>query len=375
MIKVGLIGCGKIADTHASQIQRIPGCEIVGVCDCEELMAQQLAERFSVPRAFREVEDFLKCSRPDVVHITTPPQSHFGLGRLCLDRGCHIYVEKPFTLYAWEAEELIARANAGSLKLTVGHDAQFSHATRQMRELIELGYLGGAPVHMESIWCYQMGGHAYARAFLGGRQHWVRALPGGLLQNIVSHGISKIAEFLSTDSPQIMSHGFVSPFLRGLGEQEIIDELRAIIYERGGATAYFTFSSQMRPSLHQFRIYGPQNGLVLDEDQQTVMKLPGDRFKSYLEKFLPPLDFARQHLRCFSRNVGRFLARDFHMESGIKCLIERFYAAIHGNAPVPIPYREILLTAKIMDTIFEQLRVQRPPALNAAEEAKAVTGP
>ena len=48
MLKVGIVGCGKIADAHASQIQRIAGCEIVGVCDTEPLMARQLYERFPV---------------------------------------------------------------------------------------------------------------------------------------------------------------------------------------------------------------------------------------------------------------------------------------------------------------------------------------
>jgi hypothetical protein len=45
VLKVGIVGCGKIADSHASQIQRIRGCEIVGVCDREPLMAQQLPKR------------------------------------------------------------------------------------------------------------------------------------------------------------------------------------------------------------------------------------------------------------------------------------------------------------------------------------------
>ena len=45
MIRVGLIGCGKIADQHIAQIKRIPDCEIVGVCDQEHLMAKQLHER------------------------------------------------------------------------------------------------------------------------------------------------------------------------------------------------------------------------------------------------------------------------------------------------------------------------------------------
>ena len=103
MLKVAIVGCGKIADAHASQIRRIAGCEIVGVCDKEPLMARQLYERFPIRRYFSEVADLLREARPDVIHITTPPESHYDLARLCLEHGCHVYVEKPFTLYASEA--------------------------------------------------------------------------------------------------------------------------------------------------------------------------------------------------------------------------------------------------------------------------------
>jgi predicted dehydrogenase len=58
-------------------------------------------------------------------------------------------------------------------------------------------------------------------------------------------------------------------------------------------------------------------------------------------------------------NVRLFLGRDFHMDSGMKYLIESFYRSIREEAPVPIPYREILLTARIMDAIFEQLNASR----------------
>src|SRR5437867_3676213 len=119
MLKVAIVGCGKIADAHASQILRINGCELVGVCDRELLTAR--------------------------------------------------------------------------------HDDQFGHAARRMRALIQSGYLGGAPVHMESYFCYDLADPEYARALLGDKRHWVRRLPGKLLQNTISHGIARIAEFLNND--------------------------------------------------------------------------------------------------------------------------------------------------------------------------------
>jgi predicted dehydrogenase len=359
VLKVAIIGCGKIADSHAAQIERINGCEIVGVCDREPLMAEQLLKRFPINQCFSSVEELLDIARPDVVHITTSPQSHFDLAKECLTRGCHVYVEKPFTVWEYEAQELIALAVQKNLKITAGHDDQFSHVARRMRALVENGFLGGKPVHMESYYCYELGKSGYAGALLGDKQHWVRRLPGKLLHNIISHGIARIAEFMTSKSPEVIASGYISPLLRSLGETEIIDELRVLIKDEDGTTAYFTFSSQMRPGLHRFCVYGPKNGLILDQDQETLIKLRGTRYKSYAEKFIPPVIMACQNLRNVTTNLGTFLSRDFHMKSGMKYLIESFYSSIVQATPMPIPYREIILTSKIMDAIFSQLDGQR----------------
>jgi predicted dehydrogenase len=355
MIRVAVAGCGKIADSHAEQIKRIASARIVAACDKEELMAVQFCDRYDVKERFTEVTELIKTTKPDVVHITTPPQSHYGLAKTCLESGCHVYVEKPFTVNTDEAEQLIALAIKNDLMITVGHDGQFSHAARRMRELIKKGYLGGPPVHMESYYCYSLGSDSYAKALLGDKNHWVRKLPGKLLQNIISHGISSIAEFIVSDTPEVRTLGFTSEFLRNIGEEEIIDELRVIINDHNRCTAYFTFSSQMRPLLHRFSMYGPKNGIIMDNDQQTVIRLRGKAYKSYVEKFVPAIILAKEYLGNTAFNVRKFSKRDFHMKSGMKFLIEAFYDSITNGAPLPISHREILLTSKIMDAIFKQV--------------------
>jgi predicted dehydrogenase len=355
MLKVAIVGCGKIADAHADAIQRIKNCRIVGVYDKEELMAKQLYERFPIDGFYNNLDELMDKAQPDVVHITTPPQSHFPIAKQCLERGCHVYVEKPFTLDLQEAATLIDLAEIKKLKLTAGHDDQFSHVARRLRAAVKDGYLGGLPLHMESYYGYELSG-AYANALLGDKQHWVRKLPGQLLHNIISHGIARIAEYLQTEAPTVVAHGFTSPFLRSFGEIEIIDELRVIISEKQNTTAYFTFSSQIRPDLHHFRVYGAKNGLILDQDNQTLIGLRGKHFTSYAEHFIPPVLFAKQYIGNLFHNAKLFLSRDFQMKAGMQYLIETFYKSILEDAPLPIPYREILLTSKIMDDIFSQIR-------------------
>ena len=358
MIKAGIIGCGKMADQHAFQIMRIPDAKIVAACDNEPLMAKQMVERFNIGMHFSNVHQMIDEAEPNVVHITTPPPSHYPLAKQCLQAGCNVYVEKPFTLNTPEAEELIALANQKGLKITAGHNAQFTHAMLRMRKLVKNGYLGGNPVHIESHYCYDFGDASYAKALLGDSNHWVRKLPGSLLQNIISHGISKIAEFLAGDNPTVIAYGFTSNFLMNIGEHSITDEVRVIIRDENNTTAYFTFSSQIKPVPHQLRLYGRKNSLIVDDDHQIVIKVDNKEYKSYLKYFVPPFQYAKQYIGNFTGNFRNFLKKDFHLpnDAALKTLIETFYQAIDGKTPLPLSYREILLTSKIMDEIFNQIK-------------------
>jgi predicted dehydrogenase len=357
-IKVGIIGCGKMADSHARCVKNISGAELSAVCDLEILMARDMSERFKVGRHFTSAEEMIRGVSLDVVHITTPPQNHYSLARMCLQSGCNVYVEKPFTINTAEAEDLISLANRNNLRITAGHNHQFTPAMVRMRDLVKNGYLGGKPFHMESHFCYELLDASYARAFLGDSDHWVRNLPGSLIQNIISHGISKIAEFLSGDNPLVIANGFTSRFLKSIGENTICDELRVVIKDEDNTTAYFTFSSQFSPSPHQFRLYGPKNSLIVDDDHQIVIKVNNKNLKSYARYFIPPFDYAKQYMENFVSNFKKFLANDFHLpnEAGLKKLTESFYNSILTNAPLPISYKEIVLTSRIMDDIFNQVQ-------------------
>lgn len=354
-MNIGIIGCGKIADEHASAILAQGGAEIVGACDRDQLMARQFAERFGVARHFRDAKEMLRACRPRVVHITTPPQSHFALGKLCIEEGCSVFIEKPFTVNADEARELVALAEARGVKLTAGHNHQFSHAATEVRQLVKKGFLGGSVTHMESVFCYKIDDERYAKALLGDKKHWVRALPGKLLHNVISHGVCKIAEFLRSDTPEVIAVGFSSPLLVSIGEKEIVDELRVVIREEAGATAYFTFSSQIGPGLHQFRLHGPGGSLWADYNQQWVLRAKKGGFRSYLNQFLPPMEFGKQQLFSGLGNMTKFIRNEFHEDTGRRRLIRLFYESVETGGPVPIPYREIVLTSEIMDQIFSQI--------------------
>jgi len=223
-----------------------------------------------------------------------------------------------------------------------------------MRRLVNEGFLGGKPIHVESYFSYDLGDRSYAGTFLGNQQHWVRQLPGQLLHNIISHGVARLAEFLDAEVADVIAIADQSPGLRGFGRNDVQDELRVLIRDNSGMTAFFCFSTQVR-GLNQLRIYGPAGSITADIITGTVVRNPNRSYKSYLTYFIPPLRTAKEHFRNAGRNVANFARRRLYQDFGMKELIERFYNSVRKGDPLPIPYREILLTARIMDKIFAQV--------------------
>jgi predicted dehydrogenase len=353
--RVAIVGCGMIADQHADQLRHLPSCDLVAACDTDELMARQLADRFHVPDVFTDAAEMLRTGEVDAVHITTPAQSHFALARLCLEAGCHVYVEKPFTVNASETDTLLGLAHRVGRRITVGHNLQFSPEALRLRRLVDDGFLGGMPVHLECIQCYSHDDPTYGRPVLADPKHWVRTMPGSLLHSLVSHGVAKIAEFLHGDSPTLLSVSFSSPYLIRHNHTDIVDEVRAVLRDDRGTTAFFLFTTQFGAASQELRLFGRSGNLVLDNTYRTVLRIPPSHHKSYLRYFLAPLGHSWEHARNSVLNVRQFARKEFQMDFGMRKLMELFYRAIRDDGPDPIPLVEISRTARIMDAIFEQM--------------------
>ncbi len=354
-LKVAIIGCGKIADQHAHAISRIPNCEITSLCDREVLMAKQLGERIGVSKCFADSAQMLEETNPDVVHITTPPYGHFPLAKQCLEAGSHVFLEKPFTVHHEETLELLKVAEAKGLQITAGHNLQFTAEMGKMRKLIDDGFLGGKPTHIESHFSYDLGHVTYVGPLLGNPHHWVRKLPGRLLHNIISHPVAKLVEFLGDDIEEIIATAAQSATLKACKVEGVLDELRVMIRDSDGTTAYLCFSTSFKPGINELRLYGPMNSLLVDHTSGVVIPHANKAAKSYLVYVLPPLRKGRKYLRAALGNLFRILRGKLHQDFGMKETFERLYTSIQDSTPPPIPYREIELTSRIMESIFNQI--------------------
>jgi len=352
-LKVALVGCGKIADCHVEEIRKLDVASLVAVCELEPLIAEQLAVRYKIPACYSDFGRMLASEAPDVVHITTPPQSHYALAAQALDAGCHVYVEKPLTLDCLSAQRLIQHAVRTDRKLTINYWPNFDPAALAFRQLIDQG-VAGDPVHIESVFGYDLSG-VFGQAVVGNPAHWVHDLPGKLFHNNLDHILNKIVPFLPEDQPEIQAFGYRrrDPVFDPVADA-LLDELRFMV-RAGGITAYGTLSSHSRPVGHSLRFYGSKRTIHLDCISGTITMEPEPLLPGALGRLLRPFTHAGQYLKQGGRNVMRFARSDYHYFAGMRRLISLFYQSILQDSPPPIPYHQILRTGAMMDQIFSQL--------------------
>ena len=105
-MKSVLIGCGAIAREHLAALSELDNVHVAAVCDLSPARAEATAERFGIQKWYTNFETLLTENKPDLVHITTPPSSHFLIAQRCLADGLNVLCEKPITVDYQEFRKL-----------------------------------------------------------------------------------------------------------------------------------------------------------------------------------------------------------------------------------------------------------------------------
>ena len=363
-MKAAIVGCGKIADAHAEEIGKLPGVNLVSVCDLEPLMAEQLAARYGIKSWYSDLTAMLSTEKPDVLHITTPPQSHLALTRQAISAGAHVFLEKPVALYHSEVQAIVDAVRDAGKKLGVNYWPQFEEQALQLRRLVAAGVIGD-PVHIDSYIGYNLAGD-FGTAIRNDPNHWVCRMPGQLFQNVLDHVVNRIVPFIEDDDPAVTAFGY-----QGSAEDaaafHLLDELRVIV--RGDRTsAYVTFSAHSRPVSNLLHVYGTKNSAHVDYNSRTIVLERSQPFPSALGRLFPPFQISRDYFKQGLKNVGRFRRARFHFFDGMRTLLTEFYRSVETGSPSPTSDGEILRVSSIMHRIFSQIY---PISQNAAHPAHA----
>jgi predicted dehydrogenase len=339
-VKAALIGAGQIARQHLTCLKSLPGIELAAVCDLSPATAEAAAERYGIQAWFTDHRAMLEKVRPDVVHVTTPPVSHFRLAMDAFDAGAHVIVEKPATSTFEELKSLVRCAQQAGRHLVEDHNYVFNNAPQEILRRIRTGHFG-AVTHVEVLICLDiLGSDGFADP---NSPHPALTLAGGAIADFLPHLAS-------------LAHLFVGPHRTAQTvwtkrKPSILpfDEFRAVVdAERG--TAALGFSSNSRPDAFWLRVYGERMQATANLFE-TRLTFDGPR---NVPKPLRPFFSGLEEGKKIRRAALATLLRKFKgpgAYEGLWELLARTYRALGDGSALPVTAGHVLEVNRMVEAL------------------------
>lgn len=132
MLKIGVFGVGHLGKFHLNNWKEIKEVEVVGFFDPNDDAAQDVTEKYQIPR-FLDIERLMDAV--DVIDVIAPTPQHFNLAKQAIRKGKHVFLEKPMANTMEEARELVNLVQESRIKLQVGHVERFNPAFLAVKQM------------------------------------------------------------------------------------------------------------------------------------------------------------------------------------------------------------------------------------------------
>jgi UDP-N-acetyl-2-amino-2-deoxyglucuronate dehydrogenase len=141
-LQVAAVGAGGGAAAHFEAARLTDAFELVGVHDVDAERARAQADRYGIPRCYRDLAELLADDAVECVAVLTPPDTHEPLACAALAAGRHVVCEKPLGRTVAECDRMLEAAAAAGRRLLPVHNRVYSHAIARVHELVAAGDLG-----------------------------------------------------------------------------------------------------------------------------------------------------------------------------------------------------------------------------------------
>lgn len=270
-IGVGIIGCGKIAQTrHAPEYAANENVRIVGFCDFVYERAQEMARKYG-GRAFASVEEMLSCEEVEAVSVCSANHTHASVTVEALRWGKHVLCEKPMATTMEECEAMQREAKLAKKTLAIAHNQRLHPVHRRAKELLAQGAIG-APISFKT--CF---GHS-------GPDHW-SVDPGtgnwffdrsqsafGAIADLGIHKIDLISYLLERNAVQVQAMMGTLHKRNGKGEPVSVDDNALLtLFMEGGVmgTVEVSWTYYGGEENHTV-IYGEKGRMLLSPERGAI---------------------------------------------------------------------------------------------------------
>lgn len=148
-LAVGVVGVGNIGTVHLQSLRAMDGVAVPAVADPVRTNRQR-ARSLGVARSYEDAEAMVRGEALDAVVVAVPPSLHVEVGLHAIDRGCHVFVEKPFATTPDAARELASAAERAGVAVGVDHTLRYLPEVVRLRAEYETGRIGHVPLAVAS---------------------------------------------------------------------------------------------------------------------------------------------------------------------------------------------------------------------------------
>ena len=265
-VRLGVIGCGGMAQNHMEYFSKVRGLEFVAACDVDAGALDRVRTKYGI-RAFADGFDLIRSGEVDAILIATPHWFHPEYALAGFEAGVHVLVEKPVAVTAKQAEQ-VNRAYTEASHTGLVYSAMFSLRTRAewrfVKRMLEQDRIGDL---MRVSWTITTWFRTQAYYDSGGWRATWKGEGGGVLINQCPHQLDLFYWFVGM--PKRVQA------IAGLGKHhniEVEDEVVAMMEFANGAVGTFITSTGEAPGVNRLEIVGDKGTLVVGDGGITLIE-------------------------------------------------------------------------------------------------------
>jgi 2-alkyl-3-oxoalkanoate reductase len=360
--RIAFVGCGNVANVHMHFLLKM-GAKVASVCDSSETRAMVFAEKFNVKTYHTKVEKMLEIEKPDVLHILTPPHTHFALALKGLEAGCHLIIEKPLCLNTSDAVAIFEKAKEKKLRVYVDHTRIYHPMIRKAQQVLKTGKYGQI-IRLE--YDYDDPGLETVdgkRVFAKNVPSWVKSLKGGVFTDLLPHPISV---FLSFDDDLEIED--VRPTLN---EEGIIEEFD-IRFATKMVSATVKLSLNVKPLRNVLHIYCKNGSIKIDFRNFYSVFLLDKNLPNIIGRCYYTINTSFQMAFGFFKSVTGILRGTFHPYSGLDEFLKIFYSELQSERNGLEKSAKVIKGISLLEKILSDIEVGEYPNAKKTNEGRVL---
>ncbi|HLB46334.1 MAG TPA: Gfo/Idh/MocA family oxidoreductase [Anaerolineales bacterium] len=342
LVKVGLIGCGRIAQAvHINILTRLAGTELVALADPDPQRREEAKRRAPAATAFTDYQELLEGSDVEAVVICLPNALHAEVAVAALQKSKHVYLEKPLATTLAEGRQVLAAWRQAGTVGMIGFNFRFNALYQSMKEHIQSGRLGEL-VSVRSVFSSPV------RTLPAWKQS--RHSGGGVLFDLASHHIDLIRFFFGQEICEVFA---------GLRSQRTEVDSAMLQLRLADGLLVQSFFSLNAGDDDRFEIYGQAGRLAVDRYLSLDVEITGPtREFARLKRWMPGVPTLARSRRLLESILAP------NDEPSYRAALAHFVAAARADQPAKPNFWDGYRSLVVVAAAEESVRTGRVVSLS-----------